>query len=173
MIVLALFGIIGVSLFSSFTMGLKIWKRATSANVAERKAVIGLERLSTEIRRAAGYPSIGLFGEAAHLDFANIIGDKIYGISYAYAAADKCLYRTATARQPPASETEPVVSRKIMVGVKDMAFSFFRYNNTSGGVNFVDTWNYTASGMPSAVKVFLVLEDGKEFEKVIEVPIAQ
>jgi len=82
MIVLALFGILGVALFSSFSMGMKVWKRATSTNLFKRKAVLTLERLSIELRRTFNYPPIAFLGDKAHIEFPGIVANKIYNISY-------------------------------------------------------------------------------------------
>ncbi|MFH1223107.1 MAG: type II secretion system protein, partial [Pseudomonadota bacterium] len=94
MIVLALFGILGVSLFSSFSMGMKVWKRATSANLIGRKAVLTIERLSMELRRTFNYAPIGFLGDKAHIEFPGIIGNLIYNLSYDFFPEEKCVKRS-------------------------------------------------------------------------------
>ena len=99
MIVLALFGILGVALFSSFSMGMKVWKRATSTNLFKRKAVLTLERLSIELRSTFNYPPIAFLGDKAHIEFPGIIANKIYNISYAFFPEEKCVKRSGISRQ--------------------------------------------------------------------------
>lgn len=173
MIVLALFAIIGVSLFSSMAMGLKIWKRAGTSNFSHRKATLSLERLSAELRQTTNYSSIGFYGEKNHLEFPNIIRDKILNISYMYVPQEKCVIRVSTPKVPAGATQEQNVTRRAIVDVKDFALGFYGPSNETGNFTFLDSWNSTKSGIPLAVKVSLTLEDGKGFEKVITIPIAQ
>ena len=173
LIVVALFAVIGVSLLQSFVMGLKVWKAATSPNYSYRKAVIGLERLSSELRQIVNYPTIGFWGERDTCTFANIARDKVYNITYNYSGEDNVFYRTAVSLQELAGQSPASPRRKIIPGVKNFSFSFYGYDNTTGNATFLDSWNYTKSSIPLAVKVACTVEDGREFEKVITIPISQ
>ena len=173
MIVLALFAIIGASLFSSMAMGLKIWKRAGTSNFSHRKATLSLERLSAELRQTANYSSIGFYGEKNHLEFPNIVRDKIFNISYTYSPEKKCVVRGSIPKSPAEQTEAKNTTRTVMVDVKDFVLGFYGPSNETGNFTFLDSWNSTKSGIPSAVKVSLTLEDGKGFEKVITIPIAQ
>jgi len=176
MIVLALFGILGVALFSSFSMGMRVWKRATSANLLKRKAVLTIERLSMELRRTFNYAPIGFMGEKAHIEFPGIISDKIYNISYDFFPEEKNVKRSA---QPVAGRQEMLgmedgnFSRIVISGVKDFNLSYYGPDNQSGNYTFLESWNNTAAGVPAAVKVSAVLEDGTGLEKIITIPVAQ
>jgi prepilin-type N-terminal cleavage/methylation domain-containing protein len=172
LIVVALFAVIGVSLLSSFVMGLKVWKLATSPNYSYRKAIIGLEKLSTELRQTVNYPAIGFWGTSDHCEFANIARDRIYNITYNYSSENNTFYRSALSLEESAGTESPVSPRKLIPEVKNFSFSFYGYDITTGNATFLDSWNYTKSGIPLAVKVAFVLEDGKEFEKVITIPIS-
>ena len=172
MIVIALFAIIGVSLFSSLSLGLKVWKRATQLNLVERKAILGLERLSTELRRTYNYPSIGFWGEKDHMEFVGIYRDEILNISYQYAPQEKCVYRSGLSMQR-SGLTEGSPLRRVFLEVKNFTLSFYGFDTEAGTFTFFDSWNYTKSGIPLAVKVSLTLEDGKGFEKIVAIPIAQ
>lgn len=173
MIVLALFAIISTSLFSSFIMGMKVWKRAAAFSLSQRKALLGLERLSTELRRAYNYPSIGFFGQKDRIEFANIWQDKIFNISYVYSSSEMSVSRLSRSRQQALGMEEESQSRQIIPNVKEFNLGFYGYDNASGNFTFLDSWNYTVSGIPAAVTVSLTLEDGKTFEKIITIPIAQ
>ncbi len=173
LIVVALFAVIGVSLLQSFVMGLKVWKAATSPNYSYRKAVIGLERLSTELRQIVNHPTIGFWGARDSCTFANIARDKVYNITYNYSSEDNTFYRTAVSLQELAGTEPASPRRKIIPGVKNFSFSFYGYDTTTSNATFLDSWNYTTSGIPAAVKVACTVEDGREFEKVITIPISQ
>jgi prepilin-type N-terminal cleavage/methylation domain-containing protein len=173
MIVLALFGILGVSLFSSFSMGMKVWKRATSANLVGRKAVLTVERLSMELRRTFNYTPIGFMGNKAHIEFPGIVASKIYNLSYDFFPEEKCVRRSGISRQEMLGIEEGNFSRVVITGVKDLALSYYGTDNQTGNYTFLESWNNTAAGIPAAVKVAIVLEDGTNLEKIITIPIAQ
>lgn len=174
MVVLALFGILGVSLFSSFSMGMKVWKKATSANRAERKAVLALERFASELRRAINYTPIGFFGERSHVEFASMFGDKIYNISYDLLSENKTFMRSAMSRQEMLELEENTSAWRLAIPeVKDLNISYYGADNQTGNYTFLERWNYTASGMPMAVRVSVLLENNASFEKIVEIPIAQ
>lgn len=173
MIVLALFAVISTSLFSSFIMGMKVWKRAAAFSLSQRKALLGLERLSTELRRAYNYPSIGFFGQKGGIEFANIWQDKILDISYNYSSQEMSVSRLSRSRQEILGLEEESQPRQVIPNVKEFNLGFYGYDNISGNFTFLDSWNYTVSGIPTAVKVSLTLEDGKALEKIITIPIAQ
>ncbi|MEK7849445.1 MAG: type II secretion system protein [Candidatus Omnitrophota bacterium] len=173
MIVLALFGILGVSLFSSFSMGMKVWKRATSTNLFKRKAVLTIERLSMELRRTFNYASIGFLGDKAHIEFPGIIANKIYNLSYDFFPEEKCVKRSGISRQEMLSLEDGNFSRIVIPQVKDFTLSYYGADNQTGNYTFLESWNNTVAGIPAAVKVSVVLENGTNLEKIITIPIAQ
>ncbi len=64
-------------------------------------------------------------------------------------------------------------SRIVISGVKDFNLSYYGPDNQSGNYTFLESWNNTAAGVPAAVKVSAVLEDGTGLEKIITIPVAQ
>lgn len=166
LVVVALASVIGASILSSFMMGMRVWKRAAGPDLSRRKAVLALERLSRDARNAFDYPPIGFFGEEGVLTLANIAQDRVWNITYAYVAADRAFTRTASAL----GSNETVKPQKIIPEVKDLVFSYYGYNNATQAFEFQPAWNYTASGIPLAVRVDVILESGNVFNKTISIP---
>lgn len=173
LVVVALFSIIGVSLFSSFSMGMKVWKRAVSPNGSYRKSLVALERLSTELRRTFNYSRIDFLGEKESISFANIFGDRIYNISYAFNGSDGGLYRQSRFMQEISEMEDAAKARKIVGSVKDVTFAFYGFDNEKGHADFLAAWDHSRPGLPAAVKVSLELESGETFEKIILIPEGQ
>lgn len=173
MVVLVLFAVISVSLFSSFVMGMRAWKKITDTNFAERKALLNIARLSKELRGAFGYSKIGFYGSSTHLTFANIIGNQIVNLTYVFLPDEGTLYRYNTSMRQILGFEEPAPARKIISGVKDFTFEFYGQDYLTGNYTFLDSWNYTVSGIPAGVKVLCVLDDDHDFEKIIAIPVAQ
>lgn len=173
MVVLALFAVLGVSLFSSFSMGMNVWRRATSPNFSYRKSILALERLSRELRCAYDYPPLGFYGEKTRISFADLFADKVLNITYSYAAQEKALTRAAVSMQGMSDQQKPAGPRTIVTGVKDLALSYYGYDTETRTFGFWDSWNYTKSWIPLSVRVSMTLEDGNVLEKNITIPIAQ
>ncbi|MFH1691527.1 MAG: type II secretion system protein [Candidatus Omnitrophota bacterium] len=173
MVVLVLFAVVGVSLFSSFIMGMKVWKRVTDTNFAERKALLGIARLSKELRSCFGYSKIGFSGQAHNITFANIVGDRVINMTYIFIPDEGIVYRYNTSMEQLLGLQEPGLPRKIISGIKDFTFKFYGPDQGTGNYTFLDNWNYTISGIPAAVKVFCSVDDDHDLEKIISIPIAQ
>ena len=176
MIVLALFGILGVSLFSSFSMGMKVWKKATSTNLFKRKAVLTVERLSMELRRTFYYAPIGFLGDKAHIEFPGIVSNKIYNLSYDFFPEEKCVKRSGISREEMLGmqgTEKGNFSRVVIPGVENFVLNYYGPDDQTGNYTFLESWNNTAAGIPAAVKVSVALEDGTDLEKIIAIPVAQ
>ncbi len=173
MVVIALLGILSVSLFSSFAMGMKVWKRAASFNLAERKSILTLERMARELREVFNYSAIGFQGNKTHIEFANIFNNTVYNVSYTYVPEENSVKRSSISRQQMAAQGEAPRARGVIPDVKDLAFSFYGPVNQTGNATFSDAWNSSVSGVPEAVKVSVTLKDGKNLEKITPIPIVQ
>ena len=166
LIVVALFSIIGVSLFQSFAMGLKVWKAASRPNFSYRKAVLGLERLSRELRQARPYPGAPMMGTTDAIAFASVIHDHAYNLTYM--RDGDTLRREAYVIVPgPLGSVE---KREVAVDVRDIRFSYYGFDIPSGGFVFFDNWDGNVSGYPLAVRLTLDLEDGTHLERTTYVP---
>ena len=171
MVVLALAAVIGASLASSFILGMRAWKRATQMNYIDQKALIGLERLCSDVRQVFNDTGIPLTGRADFLEFATISDDKIWHIVYAYSAPDMALLRQRIPKG--SSEAENVSSRKMLTGATNFTLHFLAVNLSSGNLTSQETWNSTISGLPLGVKVSVALTDGVTYEKTVVIPAAQ
>jgi hypothetical protein len=173
MVVVALFALIGVSLASSFSMGMRVWKRAATTNLVYRKTVINLERLSRELRQGINYPDIGFFGEKESIEFAALLKGEITNVSYSYVPQEKAVFRSAVTRQEMLALENQTPARRIISGIGSAAFSYYYFDANLSQYTFSESWNYTKSGIPLAVKATLVFDDGETFEKIISIPLAQ
>jgi len=172
LVVIGLSAVIGVSLLSSFVMGMKVWRRTASPDFVHRKAILGLEKLSRDLRSVYDYPDIGFTGGTTAVSFANIDKDRIWNVSYFYSSDDKCLYRTRLSLEAGNSTSEPK-EEKIICSVEGASFSYSSFNNDTKVFDFLDGWNYALNGIPRAVKAEINLKDDKNVTKIITIPVAQ
>jgi len=172
MVVIGLSAVIGVSLFSSFIMGLNVWKRTASPDFNHRKLIIGMEKMSKDLRQIRDYPSVGFNADAANMTFVNVDDEKIYNVSYVYSSGDNCLHRLRAQMQAANISGVPK-DEKIACGIESASFGYAMYNNATKTFDFMDIWNYSATGIPAAVKTEVTLKNGKTYKKYISIPIAQ
>jgi len=172
LVVIGLSAIIGVSLLSSFVMGMKVWKRTASPDFVHRKVILGLEKLSRDLRSVYDYPDIGFNGGSTELSFANIDKDKIWNVSYFYSEEDKCVYRTRVSLEA-GNATSEAKQEKIVCAAEGASFGYSSFNNDTKVFDFLDSWNYALNGIPRAVKAEIILKDDRNVTKIITIPVAQ
>lgn len=167
LIVISLFAVLGLSLASSFSTGLKVWKRASGLVYSKRQPIVGLEKFSIDLRSTLSYAQAPFLGSQKECSFPRPGTAGVMNISYSYDDGERILYRreSAIGQEDSGSQGRPLIKN-----VEGLKFSFFLYNE-SGKSEFLDSWNATAS-LPAAVRVSLNTSGG-EFEKVVVVPAGQ
>ncbi len=165
LVVTALFAIIGVSLFQSFSMGLKVWKRASRPNFSYRKAVLSLERMARELRQSRGYPNTTFQGDDEGLSFASVVYGKVYNLTYEY--KQQGLWRHAKVLS---AGWDAGQEREAVPGIADMEFTYYGYDAPSSSYIFFDEWDGAVKGRPMAVRVVVDLEDETHLEKIMHTP---
>ncbi len=173
LVVVAIFSVVGVSLASSFSMGLRVWKRAAGINVANRKIAIQLERLGQELRQTISYPQIGFWGEEGRVSFAALIRGKLTNVSYYLDPQEKAIYRYSESLQQTLGLENYTLGRAIIPGVEKVSFLYKYFNATSEEYVYLDSWNYSLYGIPLSVTAKIILENGDQFRKVVQIPIAR
>ncbi|MFH0877448.1 MAG: type II secretion system protein [Candidatus Omnitrophota bacterium] len=167
MVVVGLFAIVGTVLMSSFAMGLRVWKKAASSNFNARGAMLTMARWTTETRRVFQYQPIGFFGNETHVEFANILNNKILNISYDFSSNENVVRRTAVSRQALLEGEADGVSRTAISDAQAFSLAYYGWDAQLQDYAFYGTWNSSQSGWPVAVRFQVDLKDGETFEKVI------
>ncbi len=165
LVVVALFSIIGLALFQSFSMGLQVWKRASRPNFSYRKAVLGLERMARELRQVRGYPNTTFQGEDDELSFASVVYGKAYNLTYEF--KQQGLWRDAKILS---AGWDPGERREAVPEVAQIEFSYYGYDAPSSSFLFFDEWDGQVKGWPMAVRVMVDLEDETHLEKIMPLP---
>lgn len=171
LIVVALFSVISVSLFQTFSMGLKVWKLASSPNFADRKAILGMERLTQDLRRVRSYSGINFSGESDACHFAEVFNDRIYNVTYRFDSEQGCVWRRAVSLQEELEEKESP-ERQVMTSVKEFLLTYYGFDVQEKNFSFIESWNESAVHLPYAVKVSVALEEGRNLSRVVWLPIS-
>jgi len=168
LVVVALFSIISVSLFSSFSMGLKVWKMASRPNFAYRKAVLNLERLGRELRQARGYLNTTFQGNDRELTFISVTHEKVFNMTYRFKSEG--LWRQAGAVGSGWSDAGE--EREMVPDIDRLEFTYYGFDPASKSFVFFDNWDGATQGLPRAVRVVMDLKDETHLEKIMHVPVA-
>jgi len=167
LIVVGLFSIIGVSLYQSFAMGLKVWRRATRPNVTYRKAVVNLERLARELRHSRAYPNTSFQGGNSAFTFCSVTNGKVINLTYEYKQSG--LWRGTLQL---GAGWDPGTQREVIPNVEAVDFTYYGYDSISQTYAFFNEWNGTGRGVPSAIRVMMDLVNETHIEKTMRLPIA-
>ena len=171
LVVAVLFGLLGITLVMSFSTGMNLWKRAAGLTYAHRQAIVGLERLSLDLRRALDYPPVGFFGTEDQCHFANVMGDGVRNISYRYVETERWLLRSSRNLSAEESEDGEEDEGRVVIGkIENFTLAYFGLNQETGKFEFMAAWNSSLQGMPRAVRVSFDAQGGQEFDKIIPIP---
>ena len=180
LVVVGLFAVIATSLFSSFILGMRVWKRSSIDSYQAQKAVISLERLSQELRQAIIYSEIPFEGEDAEVNFVNVRNNKIYNISYYYSKSDRALYRYAPYLEvgewfDGGFKDTRRDGRAVIKNIQNFSFGYYLLNKTDKGIEevvFAPSWNATPTSMPKAIRLSLRLKGNETFQRILSLPAA-
>ena len=185
LLAVTLFTIVISSSFAIFSIGIQIWKRTQGASLAERKAVLALEKMGADIRmslRPKGGQEIKWvggkmkfagdekgFGLPAIVNVTGRTGARLtqYGrISYQWNSAGVLCRMTEGA-------TDFYLERKSVCSpaaehIQRAKFRYWIYDGIGDSFSWHDSWEYSES-LPQAIEVTLELEH-KEFQQVFFIP---
>lgn len=170
--VLVLFSLVGTCLLSSISTGLKVYKKAVIFGLKNRNR-LNLERLCLDLRRTCRDPGIGFYGTQNDLRFASVFDDRIWQISYNYNTDKSALMRSASSKKSLKGAVHKGPERRFFFGIKEVDFSYYGCCKCGRHCAFYPQWNYDLSGIPLAVRVRLLLKDGRIIEKIVPIPISK
>ncbi len=172
-----LFAIIIIVVYSSFNLGLRIWRRETSDNPILQPIRVGLLKIEKELKSAFFYTGIPFKGTKEHIIFPLIISKegtpKIRTVHY-YIEKDKDLNTVKILRKvieagPQSKEPENV--KTVFEGLDSASFNY-AFKSIKPLETFV--WKEDFDGtrlqrLPNGVRVSLILKK-ESFDKIIFIP---
>mgnify|MGYP005634090469 CR=1 FL=1 len=171
LIVVALFSVLGVAVFSTFASGMRIWARIQDASFAKRKVLLVLEKMSIELRQCLDISQIGFSAENSEISFPTLTPqDKIIKVSYSFAQDN--IYRASEDFEDILDEAEEKDTqvRVVLLDVEDFDFSFAYLEEGKLRYSWKDTWE-AKEGIPKIVKIDLTVNE-ETFSKTIRIPIS-
>ncbi len=170
LIVTAIISVISLAIFSSFSSGLKIWKKVSSP-VEDEETALFLERIGAELRGALLLRDPGFQGTEKRIEFPLVaysrrmemrtVGKAVYAFN-ADAGTVERSFSDYSAIFTGAQPTANAALRK----VRKARFSFYGYDPAMKRYEWKDSW--PGNGLPLAVKIELERQDkGAEGEALV------
>lgn len=170
-VVVALFSLLSLAAYAVFASGLRMYKRVNEITLQKRKAILGLERFSQEMRQVLNFTEIGLTGKSREITFAVLVNDEINKVTYIF--EEGALIRKQENFKDILEEKEQVKSKAVIPDVGDLKLNFAYKEAGKEKFSWKDTWNQQEEGMPLAVKLELKTKDNETFVRTAGIQIVQ
>lgn len=158
-----LFSLLSLAVYTTFASGLRMWQRIQDTSLTQRKALLGLERFSLEMRQALDFSKIGFTGKSNEVSFPVLWDEQILKITYSL--GQEALLRKHETFKDILEEKEQSATKGLISDVEDLKFSFAYQEEGKLEYSWKDTWD-KEDGLPVIVKMELKTKDA-QFLKAI------
>jgi len=170
LIVVAIFSLVFVVLYSGFSSGMRVWRAFSKGGIAtSRQMWLGLEKVCRDIRSSIACDGIEFEGDGDSFSFPSVRDYEVSQIKYFYKKGRKTLYCTRTTYADLLEERESDVKKEVFKADR-LEFSYLYYDPAEKTFHWTTEW-ILEDESPKAVRLKLK-SDGKEIEKTIFIPAA-
>ena len=174
LLTMAIFAVVSLAVYSTFSQGLKVWKRANQMNIGERKVLLKVEKLARQIRQAFNHKDIALLGEKEKIAFPQVVNYEIVRLTYAFDAGSQEIMLASERlsdiiKEEEKKDTPELKFQSYLAKVENLSFSYLVYDIQEKSFIWKDEW--TDKKLPLAVKINLTI-NGKIQTSTIFIPVA-
>ncbi len=166
--VTAMLGIISLSIFATFSNGLKIWQKINKPLAQEEMGVF-FEKLSKDLSSCLKLSNLSFSGNQVYLEIPTLVnsanlGNRSPGLAnYTFDRQSGVSRRQKDYSQIYThQETEAVL---LLKGLRSFQFTYYYFDKQRQEYLWAPEWSQ--AGIPLAVRVSLSLEGSSEDEKII------
>jgi len=170
LIVVTIFSLLSLAVYTTFSSGMLIWRRIQYTGILQRRAFLGLERISQDLRQALNFSKIGFSGKINEVSFPFLSAEnEILRVSYFLEA--ETVYRKQENFKDIIEEKDNPKIRSMLSGIDDLKFSFAYQEDGKKEYTWKDTWGKEEDipGIPKAIKMELKTKDAN-FTKTVTIP---
>lgn len=187
MLVAALLSMIGATLYSSFSTGIRIWQRI-NAELAVEDVDIFLEKISYELRNTFKIRSIAFRGKDDEMRFP-VMRDtqdkkktkkEISEVHYAFDRKSRSIYR-AYRNYSQVYEENSAIGERIAGSIQSFQLQYYSYDPDTEEYQWTQAWQNEADTLgleeekilPVAVRMIVeILQEGgvKQLTKTVSIP---
>lgn len=170
LIVTLILSIISLAIFSTFSNGIKIWKRINT-EISDEDLVIFYDRFGSDLRNSFKFTGIEFLGEEDGLEFSTLVNSpglnaKTVGrVSYEYNPDAQILVRKQTDYPGVYSKAE-ALPKQSLKNIKSARFLYYSYDQESKEYVWLEEW-LKKDELPLAVRLELEFGGGDKNNKFI------
>jgi len=178
LLVAALLSVLGLSVYSAFNNGIKIWKRVVK-NVIEEDISIFFEKISRDLRNSFQYSLMEFEGAQQRIAFPTLIVSKsskyeIGYVAYFEDSIDNSINRQQQNYSQLYKGINPTPS-KLVKNIENLTFQYYYYDAERDETSWESSWE-DKENLPLAVRVkveFYEDNEEKSLVKSISVPVCE
>lgn len=167
----SIIAMIALAVFSTFSMGIKVYNRIQYSGLTQADVLFSLEKLEKDLHNTLNFSGIAFVGENRKVSFAGLVGpqaDSALGrVSYYLDTKNKSLVKDENIYPVSSEETYGVYSQgspssKTLASIKDIAFTYYHFDPQAREY----VWGDSVNGTPLAVKIKVTFrgENDKDVE---------
>jgi hypothetical protein len=166
---------VAITVYSVFSSGIMVWKKAAEVGSYSRRLRLFSEKFSSELRNTFKFSTIPFEGTEESVAFAALIDNTVGRLSY-FLDEDDVLCRQTQSYPEVFEKGENGRLDLLIAGIAGLKFSYCYLDNASGEYKWKDKWvKEEQDTIPQAVKIELKFknktEQGEEFTKTVFLPI--
>jgi prepilin-type N-terminal cleavage/methylation domain-containing protein len=169
-------GVLGLSVFSVFSAGLRIYRQFGRDALVQENILLALERFERDLRSTFVFVPLSFSGDSLQLAFPLLTGKerRIGQISYVFDPATGTLARGEHFLSDNLVPDPVRYSRKDVLVCRALSFEYYSPDPATGRLVWQNTFS-SAGALPRLVRVrFVFQQDGNiyEREKTVQIPSA-
>lgn len=166
LVVSMILAIVSLAVFSTFSNGIKLYKRMTVDSGAIDRAIF-LDRLTTDLRNAFLFTGLEISGQDDSCSLPSVVyqpalqARSIGRVNYVYDSGSKQLLRTQSDYAQLYAGRQPQVRQRLS-GISSARFSYYRKDPEKNAYLWLDAWDISEE-VPLAVR--LELTEGSDVDE--------
>ncbi|MBU1871511.1 MAG: prepilin-type N-terminal cleavage/methylation domain-containing protein [Candidatus Omnitrophica bacterium] len=184
LVVLSMFALIGLTLFSTLNNGIKIWQRLNQT-VKQEDVNLFFDRFSTELRNSFKFKTIEFRGNKEQINFPTLAASSLQGsmvirgiseVSYSFDKAGQELSKELRTYSQ-IYKGESGSNQKVLKDIDSLKFTYYYYDEDIEEYAWLEDWQ--SQNLPLAVRIELGFYiDADEYElqtitRTIDIPVSQ
>jgi len=172
----AMSAVIGLAVYSTFYMGMSVWRRAGAVSLQDKKRLIRVERLRKDLRQTFVFrgDEIPFEGTNTTVSFPAIVNSSVVRLVYSFDPKNRAVRRgvqglpeiiaAKTKEEKPAPSWAPFLE-----GVDDARVAYFSFDPAKGAYRWKGSWEEKDS-LPRAVRFTITFPGNETFNETVFVP---
>ena len=160
----SIIAMIALAIFSTFSMGIRAYKRMHYSGLAQADCLLSLEKMEKDLHNALNFSGIGFIGENKKVSFAGLVGPQ------PNSALGRITYYLDTKNNSLIKEEgfypHSSLNSKALASIKDIAFRYYYFDPQAQQYVWQDSWQ-SVNGIPKAVRAKLTFKS--ENDKDVEI----